>query len=1095
MSSWYKTLTLAVAAIAFTATGTEAQRGSAESNGLPLQPGRTIEFTTEEGSWISVDVSPDGQTIVFDLLGDLYTLPIAGGRAQPLSTGMPFDAQPRFSPDGRKVTFVSDRDGGENVWVMNVDGRDATPLTTGKGYRYRSPEFTPDGSYVIASRGGTAKPWMYHVEGGSGIEMISEPSNAKLLGAAFGADPRYVWFAERSGNHTYNAQFPLYQLIVYDRETGEQYTRTSRYGSAFRPTLSPDGQWLVYGSRRDDQTGLRIRNLNSGDERWLAYPVQRDDQESPAVMDVLPGMTFTPDSREIIATYNGQIWRIPVDGSAHIQVPFVVDVALDVGPPVTFEYPVDDSTTFLAQQIRDAVPSPTGDRLAFVAMDHLWVMDYPEGTPRRVTRDTLTEHHPSWSPDGRTLAYVTWSEVDGGHINRVNAAPNSSPRRLTTRAGYYTSPAWSPDGARIVAIRTPALNFQRAIARGGSSNGSDIVYVGADGGAVTVVAPAGGLARPHFTAQLDRIYAFSSDDGLVSMRWDGSDRKRHLSVTGGSTPGSSNPVEASLILMAPRGDQALALVVNDLYAVTVPPIPSDPQTISVSNTENASFPARKLTDIGAQFPAWASNGRRIHWSIGAAHFVFDLDSANAAERVAVVETPAEDEPQEILTPEQADSLAASEDQGASEDGEYNPSEHRLSIAVERDIPRGTVVLRGARVITMRGDEVIPDADVVVTNNRIESVARRGAVPTPEGADIIDVSETTIIPGFVDTHAHLRPMYEVHKTQVWSYLANLAYGVTTTRDPQTFTTDVLSYADMVEAGEILGPRIYSTGPGVFGSEMIRDAEHASNVLRRYSDYYDTQTIKMYGAGNREQRQWIIMAAREQRLMPTTEGALDFKNNLINTIDGYPGMEHSLPIYPLFGDVVRLFAETRRVYTPTLLVAYGGPWAENYFYATEDVHDDPKLRRFTPHEEVDAKTLRRGSWFARDQHVFDDHARFVRDLIAAGGRAGVGSHGQLQGLGYHWELWAMQSGGLSEHDALRVATMFGADAIGLANDLGSIERGKLADLIVLEDNPLDNIRATNTIRYVMKNGRLYVGDTLDELWPTPTPMGSLPWQTER
>jgi len=637
----------------------------------------------------------------------------------------------------------------------------------------------------------------------------------------------------------------------------------------------------------------------------------------------------------------------------------------------------------------------------------------------------------------------------------------------------------------------------------------DLAWISGDGGSVNLIAKAKGRGNPHFTKDQDRIFLFHGQRGLLSIRWDGSDEKQHLRVSGITTFGSvpedvscmliesvtepqREPSPASLIKMAPQGDQAFAQINNDLYVVTVPLVGNEAPKISVADASSAAFPSRKLTKFGGEFASWSSTGRTVYFSLGNAFFTYNLDSAKATEdrlkkKKADEEKEKEkkkDEPKkESVDSVKNETKPADDKKDDKKEEGYKPTELRIKVNVTKDIPQGVVLLQNARIITMKGDEVIERGDVLIENNRIKQVGAAGSIQTDGSVKRMDLSGKTIVPGFVDTHAHMWPAWGIHKTQAWVYAANLAYGVTTTRDPQTATTDVLTYGDMVESGQIIGPRIYSTGPGVgYWFYNLKDFDQAKDILKQYSEYFNTKTIKMYLTGNRQHRQWIIQAAREQQLMPTTEGGLDFKLNLTNLIDGYPGHEHSLPIYPLYKDVITAVAQAKMTYTPTLLVSYGGPWAENFYWATENPNKDPKMNHFMPKSELDAKTRRVGGWFMPEEHVFPDHARFVNDLVKAGGNAGVGSHGEMQGIGYHWELWSMASGGLSSLDALKVATIQGARAIGLDVDLGSIESGKLADLVILEKNPLENLRNTNTVFQVMKNGRLYDGYTLDEVYPS-------------
>src|SRR5580693_8751190 len=272
---------------------------------LPLKTTRKVSFTTDEGTWMSIDVSADGKQIVFDLLGDLYVIPSTGGDAKRLTSGPAWDCQPRFSPNGKQIAFISDRNGSDNLWLINadgsqIDGKDAKKVSEETDDQLGSPAWSPDGNYIVVRKYGQypgptdylryTSLWMFHKDGGKGVELVKSKGETTInSGAAFSPDGKLVYFSSHAGPHRYNADIGRFQVTTFNRETGEVEKITSEYGGGLRPIVSPDGRWLVYASRHDAKTGLRIRELATREEHWLAFPIQRDDQEGFAANDLLPG--------------------------------------------------------------------------------------------------------------------------------------------------------------------------------------------------------------------------------------------------------------------------------------------------------------------------------------------------------------------------------------------------------------------------------------------------------------------------------------------------------------------------------------------------------------------------------------------------------------------------------------------------------------------------------------------------------------------------------------------------------------------------------------------------------------------------------------
>ena len=1163
----------------------KAAADAIKNKGLPLITTRTLSFTTSEGTWMSLDLSRDGKTLVFELLGDLYTLPIIGGEATRITNGQAYDMQPAFSPDGKRIVFISDRNGSENIWIANADGTKPRAVTTTERESYMSPIWTPDGDYVLAAKG--AQLWLYHESGGSGLQMTGLPATPPapgaatppapaLLGPAFASDPKFLWvnvrgsvpagFATRYVGDESDANYDPhqvnrssarvvgpYQIAQFDRENGRLHMRTHEHEGAFRPTPSPDGKWLVYSTRYDSRQALKLIDLTTGEDRWLKMDVQRDDSEGGGARDrdVYPASAFLPDSSAIVTTYGGKLWRVAVPSGVATEIPFTAKVDQPLGPLVRFDYPIDDQKLTVSQ-IRGARPSPDGRRVVFTALDRLYIADLPQGkgtkkekpaaaaaatpaanpsatpapspTPsrvpaptaaavirnaRRLTTGTDVEHAPVWSPDGQYIAYVTWNDDTGGDIYRLRADGSGSPQRLTPVSAFFDKITYSRDGSRIVAVRGSKMHRMRTLEDFGNHSGAaelEYVWLPAAGGVPTRIAWVAsgateqGRNAPHIGPDPDRIYVWAGSEGVLSVRFDGTDFKPVVKVTAPAPPGAGGGGPPDEVVLSPDGKRALVRANRNVFMVTVPPVGGAVPTVSAATP--SSVPTWRLTKVGGDFVGWTQNSSAAFYSIGRSFFVHDLalasevDAANRATAEAEAEraatspapgppaapaagaaTPAQDPAQKPATPPKPPTF------------EYEPHRVDVEITVDKDKPKGTIALRNARIITMKGAEVIERGDIVITDNRITAVGPAGKVAIPAGAVIRDLKGKTIMPGLVDVHAHTWVAWGVHRAQVSQFLAQLAFGVTTQRDPQTSSEDALTYQDLMDAGQLIGPRLYSTGPGVFAQDNIRSLEDARDVLRRYSDHYNTKTIKQYMAGDRKVRQWVIMAAKELGLTPTTEGGSNFTMNLTLMQDGYAGLEHSLPISPFYNDVVKLGAASGLTYTPTMIVSYGGPTGRQYYLTNTDLDADTRLRTFTPHDELDK--WKRTGYNRTDQYVYPLHAQQLRKWVEGGAKAGLGSHGEVQGIGTHWELWMMAAGGMKAHDVLRSATIDGADSIGLSKDIGSLEVGKLADLLVLDANPLDDLKNTTKIAQVMKNGRLYDAATLNETYPRQKPLGPQWW----
>lgn len=1007
-----------------------------------------ININTKTGTWMSLDVSPDGKTIAFDMLGDIYTMPIRGGKATAIAKGMAWEIQPRFSPDGKRIAFTSDRGGADNIWTMDTDGDNAEQVTKESFRLLNNPTWSPDGRFIAARKHfttsrslGTGEIWLYHTSGGSGVKLVKRPNEnfQKELGEPmFAPDGKSIYYSMNttSGNRFIYAQdsnTTLFEILKYDMDTGETSTAVSGFGGSVRPTPSPDGKTMAFVRRERAKSKLYLKDMTSGKERKIFDHLDQDMQETWAVHGAYPNMDWTPDGSGLVFWAGGEIHRYDMKSDSVEHIPFSVnDTRTVIKPPrPTVEVSPDKIN---AKMIKFTSVSPDGKRVVFEAFGKIYVKSLPNGKPRRLTNwdADVRELHPAWSRDSKKLVFTSWQDAELGALH-IWDAKSKKTNKISGEPGHYSKPQFSPSG-QVVAFEKNGGGYLTSDAW---SNAPGLYLMPAAGGDMQRFSESG--EQPHYGKAGNRVYFTKSQNktrSLVSTNLDGEAERVHASSK-----------LAQVYMISPNGEN---LVFRQNYNLFMMPVLPGPQDISAGPGAKA-LPVTKLSNGGAQYPSWSKDGAEINWSLGPNLFTVKLSDMDAE---------LEEEPPHRKT--------------------------ALNVTRKADRPSGVIAITGARIITMSDKDggVIEDGIILISDNRIKDVGTADDIEIPDDAQILDADGKTIIPGLIDAHAHgAQGTNGLIPNQNWSAIAHLAFGVTTIHDPSSQADHIFAASEMQRAGLILAPRTFSTGEVIYGAKAPGffaniDSEDDANEHIARLKAQGAFSVKNYNQPRREQRQQVVTAARNANIAVVAEGGSLFHMDLSMVTDGNTGIEHNLPQSDLYDDVIQFYSQTEVGYTPTLVVTYGGLSGERYFYDRDDVWKHPLLSKHVPPHILEPASVRRQKAPAED-YVDATSAATAKKLFEAGVPVSIGAHGQREGLGSHWEMWSFVRGGMSPLQALSTATITPANHLGYAKDIGSLEPGKLADLIILSDNPLDDIGNTDNIEHVMIGGRLYKADTMEEV----------------
>lgn len=1043
---------------------------------------RSHEYEFNEGTWINLDVSPSGDELVFDFLGDLYTLPFPqGGEAKVFRRGVSFDIQPSYSPDGSKILFSSDQDGCDNIWVKHKSGEEQQ--VTFEPFHWVSNPKWVDNDNVVAVKWytstrsiGAGEVWKFQVP----EKQATSNPGSRLVGRAapqYQVGPEepvshgeYIYYSKNirdgaSYNYGKNPYAGIYNIFRLSPD-GKTTRITGGAGGASKPVLSKDGQKLAFIKRHYLKTVLVIRDLEIGNEVILYDDLDFDQQESSAPAGTYPSFAFTPDDKNIVIWAKGKILRIDVSTGIATEVPFTVKSTLELAETVRFKQEVSNKEEPFKFTTKVALtPSSSNDNsvIAYSSVGRTYVKRGNEPAKALEISENSLAFSTSVSPDGHYVIHSLWNDHNLSTIQVTSLDNNNKVYSIPLEKGRYSFPSFSPDGSKIVYTRLPGDGQSGVLYS--RNPGIYIISVtkranGLEFGEPTLVTSDGDKAI--FTSNGESLLV--QDGGYPLTVSEYSIKKADF---GKSLGVLASGLYCTDISVSPDKSKVAFIEFRHLYLQNLKYTENEAMNISARADLSTKSSSTQILHLeGGYHLTWSSDSQFIRWGWGPTFYTADASKMSGCKDMNCVS--------ETLT------------------------KTDLSVVSPTGVAEAYYYLHNATILTMNKDlEVIEDGVIIVKNDRIEAVGKSGEIEKPKNAIEIDIEGGFILPGFLDVHAHWDGSWDAdYKVKAsWEFFANLAYGVTTVHNPSADTVSIFTDAELVRAGRKIGPRIFSTGEILYGAggthhceiSTVEDAKQYLTALKAVGAW----SAKTYNQPCRQARQKLIQAARELKMNLVPEGGMSYYWNLNQIVDGHTTIEHSIPMAPLYKDVITLFAKSGTAWTPTFIVNYGGVMGEEYWYQNEKVWLDERANRFIPESVLLPRTIRRLAIEDEDYHHFNTSVA-VKQVSDAGGLVNTGAHGQMQGIGFHWEMRMFEQGGMSVMDVIKAATVNPAKTHGIFHDVGSLEVGKLADLLIYDakEDVINSVSSLREVKQIVMDGKILDARTMDQLYPVKQDAPELP-----